>query len=81
MVNEITNNTELCVLVASEYLERRDDDGDIVESAVRHWPFHGPASRESCKAVKDFMENEPGYTWGIFFHIATVAEYNAGVFE
>lgn len=79
-VSKITEKPELFMLVARQYLERREN-GEIVESAARHWPYHGPATHESCKAVQLFVEGDPDNDWSTFYQIVTVTDYNAGVFE
>ncbi len=71
---------ELYMLVARQYLERVKDDA-VIHSAVRHWPYHGPATKDSCEQVQEFVEQDPDNTWDVFYNIVSMTDYMNGRFE
>lgn len=84
-LNLMGSRSDLFVIVEVEYMERYELDADnnrsLVEGATRHHIFHGPATKESCEQVKNFIESDPEHTYNTFLNIVSHSDYINGVYE
>ncbi|AHI60060.1 hypothetical protein Ea92_04 [Erwinia phage Ea9-2] len=67
---------ELYVIVALEYIYSKEN-----RAAERHYLYHGPATKQSCEALKSVLENDEGYGWNVYYNIFTHDDYLKGKYE